>query len=266
MMRSLMRWRQLIKRDLSMTTQQQGAWVIIDKPIGMRCMAVTTGVRKALGVKKAGHAGTLDPLAEGILPIALGKATKTIPQVIEQRKAYRFVVRWGVGTDTLDSEGQVTQRDDVRPTEKQITQAMRGFHGVIRQQPPLFSALHVQGKRAHVLARENTALELLPREVMLYELRLEAQQDKEHATFFCLCGQGFYVRALARDLGKAVGGCAHITALRRMAVGGIGREDAIGYQALWDLCKQGRGHEAVISMPDMTKKLYKKVANTASII
>ncbi|MBC6444528.1 MAG: tRNA pseudouridine(55) synthase TruB [Alphaproteobacteria bacterium GM202ARS2] len=245
--------------------QQKGAWVIIDKPTGMRCMAVTNGVRKALGVKKAGHAGTLDPLAEGILPIALGKATKSIAEVVSQRKAYRFVVRWGIGTDTLDAEGDVIESDDVRPSKEQIIEAMRGFHGVIRQHPPLFSALRVQGVRAHALAREKTALELLPREVTLYELHLE-EQDSESATFFCLCGQGFYVRALARDLGKAVGGCAHITALRRVAVGGIDGQDAIGYQELWDLCKQGRGQEAVLSMAEMTKKLYKKVAKDAPIL
>ena len=213
-------------------------WIVIDKPISMRCMAVTTTVRRMLKAKKVGHVGTLDPLAEGVLPIAIGRATKLVPQLICQKKAYRFTLQWGTETDTLDSEGRVVHTDSVRPNKKHIEDVLPRFVGMIWQKPPLYSALRVNGVRAHQLARANAQLELIPRQVRLYDVVMERQDDLNHTTFSCVCGQGFYVRALARDIGYAVGGCAHITALRRTAMGRLDETQAIGYQQLWDSYRQ----------------------------
>ena len=210
-------------------------WLVIDKPMSMRCMAVTTAVRRMVKAKKVGHAGTLDPLAEGVLPIAIGRATKMIPYLIARKKTYVFTLQWGAETDTLDSDGRIIRTDSVRPDEKQIKDILPRFVGTIWQQPPLYSALHVNGVRAHHLARQQTQVDLIPRQVRLYHVAMERQDDADHATFSCVCGQGFYVRALARDIGYAVGGCAHVTALRRTAMGALREDHAIGYQKLWDL-------------------------------
>ena len=194
-------------------------WLVLDKPIGMTSTHAVSVVKRAFGAKKAGHAGTLDPLATGVLPIALGEATKTVPFVMDGRKSYRFTVCWGVETDTDDAEGQAVASSDVRPDIDSIRAALPRFIGTIMQTPPKFSAVKIAGERAYDLAREGEVVSLEPRPVEIDRLELVAVVDADHAEFVAECGKGTYVRSLARDLGRALGSCGHVSALRRTAVG-----------------------------------------------
>ena len=214
-------------------------WIIIDKPQGLTSSAVVGRVRRATGAAKVGHAGTLDPMATGVLPMALGEATKTVTYLMDSKKAYRFRVRWGEARDTDDAEGEVTATSDVRPAEQQILAVLDGFRGEIDQVPPAFSAIKVEGKRAYVLARAKKSPVLKPRTVHIHQLTLAGMPDRDHAEFDVVSGKGAYMRSLARDLGRALGTVGHISRLRRVAVGPFHEDQAISLDKLESL-----GHSA----------------------
>jgi tRNA pseudouridine55 synthase len=193
-------------------------WVVIDKPEGITSNRAVTIVRRATGAK-TGHAGTLDPFASGVLPIALGEATKTVRFASEGRKRYRFTIRWGVATDTEDREGAVTAESLSRPARDEIAAALPRFLGTILQRPPAFSALKVDGRRAYKLARAGKPPELASRPVEIAALDLAVMPDADHAEFTAEVGSGTYIRALARDLAEALGTVGHVAALRRTQVG-----------------------------------------------
>jgi tRNA pseudouridine55 synthase len=207
-------------------------WVVLDKPSGMTSTHAVSVVKRAFAANKAGHAGTLDPLASGVLPIALGEATKTVPFVMEGRKAYRFTVRWGIETDTDDSEGRAIATSDLRPDAEAIRATLPRFTGAIMQTPPKYSAVKIAGERAYDLARGGEEVALEPRPVEVALLEFLATPDPDHAEFAAECGKGTYVRALARDLGRALGTCGHVVALRRTAVGPFPDTLAVGVEAL----------------------------------
>jgi tRNA pseudouridine55 synthase len=184
-------------------------------------------VKRAFAAKKAGHAGTLDPLASGLLPIALGEATKTVPFVMDGAKSYRFMVRWGIETDTDDSEGRPIETSDVRPEADTIMAALSAFSGSIMQTPPKYSAIKIAGERAYDLARDGEEVVLEARPVEVARLSLVGMPDADHAEFEAECGKGTYVRALARDLGRALNSRGHVVALRRTAVGPFTEEVAV---------------------------------------
>jgi tRNA pseudouridine55 synthase len=214
-------------------------WVVLDKPQGMTSTQAVSAVRRLFDARKAGHAGTLDPLATGCLPIALGEATKTVPFVMDGEKAYRFTVRWGVETDTDDADGRVIAESAVRPGRDEIEGALPSFLGEILQAPPRFSAIKIEGERAYDLAREGEAVTLAPRPVVIEALMLVDTSSRDEAVFECVCGKGTYVRALARDLGRMLGTRGHVCALRRTQVGPFDEEDMIPLEHLRHL-----GHSA----------------------
>jgi tRNA pseudouridine55 synthase len=187
-------------------------------------------LKRLFNAKKVGHAGTLDPLASGVLPVAFGEATKTVPVVQDGAKAYEFVVRWGVETDTDDAEGKVVATSEARPTPSEIEAALPGFVGVISQTPPTFSAIRIAGERAYDLARGGETFEIAPRLVAIHRFTLVAA-ERDEARFEADCGKGAYVRALARDLGRALGCHGHVVYLRRLRVGPFHAQAAIGLEA-----------------------------------
>ena len=207
-------------------------WLIFDKPQGMNSTRAVTQVKRLYDAEKAGHAGTLDPLATGVLPIAFGEATKTVPFVVEGSKAYRFTVRFGIETDTDDAEGKEVAKSDARPSRSEIEATLSRFTGEITQVPPRFSALKVDGARAYDLARDEEEFELEPRSVSIARLTLIAHPDKDHCVLEAECGKGTYVRALARDLGRALGTLGHVAALRRTRAGPFGEENAVSLATL----------------------------------
>lgn len=196
-------------------------WVVLDKPVGMTSTQAVGAVRRAFNAQKAGHAGTLDPLASGILPIALGEATKTVPFAVDGEKVYRFAVRWGAETTTDDAEGPVTRTSEKRPTREEIEALLPSFTGEILQVPPQFSAIKIDGQRAYDLAREGETVELEARPVLIDVLRLEAMPDADTAALVAECGRGTYVRSLARDIGRILGCYGHVVDLRRTRVAGF---------------------------------------------
>jgi tRNA pseudouridine55 synthase len=198
---------------------QVNGWLILDKPQGLNSTRAVSRVKHLFNAQKAGHAGTLDPLATGVLPIALGEATKTVPFVMDGSKAYRFTIVWGAETDTDDSDGTVTERCDKRPSRTEIEDVLPRFSGTISQLPPRYSALKVDGARAYDLARENEEFELQPRDVTIDRLSLVEIPDPDHAVLEAECGKGTYVRSLARDIGRVLGALGHVGALRRTRVG-----------------------------------------------
>lgn len=202
-------------------------WIIIDKPAGPTSNDVVGKVRWAFGAKKAGHAGTLDPAATGVLAIALGEATKTVPFVTDAMKAYEFTIRFGQETNTDDAEGEVVETSDHRPSDDDINAALPAFTGDIAQVPPAFSAVKIDGERAHKLARAGEEVELAARPLFVEELSLLSRTDADHAILRMVCGKGGYVRALARDLGRALGTRAHVTALRRTWSGPFDVKDGV---------------------------------------
>ena len=210
-------------------------WLNVDKPAGPSSSAVVGKLRRAFGAAKAGHGGTLDPLATGVLPIAFGEATKVIGFVVDTAKRYRFTVRWGEARDTDDAAGAVIETRAERPSEVAIRAALPRFLGAIEQVPPRFSALKVGGRRAYALARAGDPVDLAPRRIEIAELVCVAAPDPDHATFEVACGKGTYVRSLARDLAQALGTLGHVTALRRLAVGPFRVEAAIPLDLLVDL-------------------------------
>lgn len=202
-------------------------WVIIDKPMGMTSTQVVGAVKRIFDAQKAGHAGTLDPMATGVLAIALGEATKTVPYAMDAEKTYRFTAAWGEARDTDDAEGKVTATSDARPTRDAIAAALPRFTGEIVQVPPAYSAIKVAGERAYDLAREGQEVVLEPRTVEVLEARLLAMPDPDHAEFEILCGKGTYVRSWVRDLALFLGTLGHVSALRRTRIGGFTEEMAV---------------------------------------
>jgi tRNA pseudouridine55 synthase len=209
-------------------------WLIVDKPQGMTSAHVVARVKRMLGAAKVGHAGTLDPLATGVLPLALGEATKTVAYAMDGAKSYRFTVRWGEARDTDDAEGAVVVVSDRRPTPAEIEAALPAFTGDILQRPPAFSALKVAGERAYDLARDGAPPELAPRAVRVERFAL-LRADRDEAEFEVDCGKGTYVRALARDLGERLGCLGHVGALRRTRVGPFRETDAFSLDKLGEL-------------------------------
>src|SRR5580704_13145087 len=200
-------------------------WVVLDKPVGMTSTHAVAVIKRLFAAKRAGHAGTLDPLASGSLPIALGEATKTVPFVVDGRKTYLFTVRWGEERDTDDAEGRVVGTSASRPDAAAIRDQLPRFTGTIEQVPPRFSAVKIGGERAYDLARDGETVELAPRAVAIYRFDLVATPDADHARSSAECGKGTYVRSLARDLGRALGVLGHVSALRRSRVGPFGEAD-----------------------------------------
>jgi tRNA pseudouridine55 synthase len=206
-------------------------WLILDKPQGITSTQAVSRVKRLFNAKKAGHAGTLDPLATGILPIAFGEATKTVPFVQDGKKAYLFTVSWGVETDSDDAEGSVVKTCEMRPERAAIQAIMDRFTGTIMQVPPSYSAIKVNGERAYDIARDGEKVELAAREITIDSLEL-MEFGPDHAVFEARCGKGTYVRAIARDMGRALGCLGHVTALRRTRVGPFEISDAVPLEAL----------------------------------
>ncbi len=202
-------------------------WVVVDKPLGPTSSDVVNKVRRAFNAQKAGHAGTLDPLATGVLPIALGEATKTVPFVIDATKGYRFTIRFGEQTSTDDAEGEVVAVSPARPTDAEIEAMLPRFQGPIEQVPPAFSAIKVDGERAYARARAGETVEMKPRPVTIHEIRLLSRPDPDHVELEILCSKGTYVRSLARDLAFALGSAGHVSALRRTRHGPFREKAAI---------------------------------------
>jgi tRNA pseudouridine55 synthase len=212
-------------------------WVTIDKPAGISSNDVVGKVRWAFDAKKAGHAGTLDPEATGVLAVALGEATKTVPYITDALKAYQFTVRLGEATNTDDREGEVIKTSDIRPSDDEIKEALLPFVGDIMQVPPQFSAVKVDGQRAYKMARAGEEMELAARELFVDELTFVARPDADHVTLEMVCGKGGYVRSIARDLGEVLGCLGHVRELRRVWSGPFSAEDGLSIETLEELAR-----------------------------
>ena len=212
-------------------------WLVVDKPAGMTSTAVVNKVRWALEAKKAGHAGTLDPEATGVLAVALGEATKTVPYVTDALKAYEFTVRFGAATNTDDAEGEVIGSRDTRPTDDEIKSALGSFIGDIEQVPPQFSAVKIDGERAYKRARDGEQMEIAARPLYVDSLLLLDRPDDDHATLEMVCGKGGYVRAIARDLGETLGCLGHVLRLRRTWSGPFDAEDGLTVEQIDAMAK-----------------------------
>ncbi|CAA7612389.1 tRNA pseudouridine synthase B [Candidatus Terasakiella magnetica] len=210
-------------------------WLAIDKPLGLSSAQVVGKVRWLLNAAKVGHGGTLDPLATGVLPIALGEATKTVSYVMDGSKTYRWRLRWGQATTTLDREGEITETSDIRPDRAVIEAVLGRFEGAIEQIPPAFSAIKVDGERAYDLARAGEEVELKSRIVHIESMRLVDLPDADHAVFETVAGKGTYIRSLARDIAQALGTCGHVAELRRIACGPFTEQNAISLETLEEL-------------------------------
>jgi tRNA pseudouridine55 synthase len=219
-------------------------WLILDKPYGMTSTQAVGKIRWLFNAQKAGHGGTLDPLASGLLPIALGEATKTVSHAMDGRKIYRFTAQWGEERTTDDLEGEVSATSARRPSCEEIESLLPRFTGEIMQAPPAFSAIKVDGERAYDLARAGEAVDLAPRPVLIEELKLVAAET-DHATFEVTCGKGTYIRSLARDLGRALGTAAHVSMLRRVAVGPFTEAHMISLENLTELSHKAPGGDAI---------------------
>lgn len=223
------------------TRRDIDGWIVLDKPVGITSTHAVSRLKRIFNAKKAGHAGTLDPLASGILPVAFGEATKTVPFVQDGEKAYRFTVRFGAETDTDDADGVVTTQSAHRPQRADILGLLPRFIGAIDQTPPAFSAIKINGERAYDIARDGETPALSARSVTVHTLDL-IDAGCDEATFEARCGKGTYVRAIARDLGRLLGCFGHVVALRRTRVGPFTEADAV---ALGDLDAGGRDGEAM---------------------
>jgi tRNA pseudouridine55 synthase len=217
-------------------------WIAVDKPLGLSAAQVVARVKRSIDAAKAGHGGTLDPMATGILPIALGEATKTVSYVMDGATVYEFEVTWGAATTTDDAEGEVSETSPVRPGPAEIQAALPAFVGTLSQVPPAYSAIKVDGRRAYARARADEPVELAARPVEVASFELLDTPDGDHARFRVGCGKGTYVRALARDLARALGTCGHVSALRRTACGPFTENTAISLAKL-----EALGHKAADS-------------------
>ena len=207
-------------------------WLILDKPVGTSSSRAVAVVKRIFNAQKAGHAGTLDPLATGCLPIALGEATKTMSQIVESGKTYRFTVTWGAETETDDKEGRTVAHSPFRPSRDAIETAMTDFVGTIEQIPPAFSAIKIDGERAYDLARDGESVTLKAREVVITRFDLISMPDDDHAVFEIDCGKGTYVRSVARDIGRALCCNGHVSELRRLRVGPFGATEMVEIETL----------------------------------
>ena len=220
--------------------QPINGWLILDKPLGLTSTHALARVKRIFDAQKAGHAGTLDPLATGILPIAFGEATKTVSFAVDGKKSYAFAVRWGAETTTDDKEGAVTATSDARPTEGEIRALLPRFIGEIMQTPPAFSAVKIDGERAYDLARDGEVVVLDPRPIQIDDLRLIDMPNADTAVFEADCGKGTYVRSIARDMGRSLGCYGHVIELRRTRVGPFEEGDAWGLEELEDEAEAAR--------------------------
>ncbi len=222
-------------RRRKQTGDKVDGWLALDKPVGMTSTKAVAEVKRIFNARKAGHAGTLDPLASGCLPIALGEATKTVSYVMDGAKTYAFTVRWGVETTTDDGEGEPVATSDARPDAAAIRAVLPEFTGCITQRPPAFSAIKIAGERAYDLARGGEPPDLPEREITIARLDLVACPDADHAEFFAQCGKGAYIRALARDIGRRLGTRGHVSMLRRLSVGPFDEARMISLEKLAEL-------------------------------
>ncbi len=212
-------------------------WLVVDKPAGITSTAVVNKVKWAFDAQKAGHAGTLDPAATGVLAVALGEATKTVPYITDALKAYVFTIRLGQSTNTDDAEGVVTGESDLRPTDAEIKEALHAFAGDVMQVPPAFSAVKINGERAYTLARDGEEFEIAARPLWVEELVMTGRPDADHVMLEMTCGKGGYVRSVARDLGSALGCLGHVVTLRRIWSGPFTAEEGIDLATLDRLAK-----------------------------
>ncbi|OHB29723.1 MAG: tRNA pseudouridine(55) synthase TruB [Phenylobacterium sp. RIFCSPHIGHO2_01_FULL_69_31] len=226
--------------------QAISGWINLDKPYDLTSTHAVGRIRRLFDAQKAGHAGTLDPLATGILPIALGEATKTVPFLVDADKSYRFTIAWGRTTATYDREGETIAESDVRPTIAQVQAVLPRFVGEIDQVPPAYSAIKVDGERAYDLARAGETVELASRKVNVFDARVVDAEDPDHVNLEVDCGKGTYVRALVRDIAEALGACGHVSALRRTRVGRFTEQSAVALELLEDLGHKARQSEALL--------------------
>ena len=224
-------------------------WLVLDKPVGMTSTQAVGAVRRLFDARKAGHAGTLDPLATGVLPIALGEATKTVPYAVDGTKHYRFTVRWGAGMDTDDAEGRITATSELRPAREAVEALLPRFTGSILQTPPAFSAIKVDGNRAYDLARAGEVVELEARLVQIDSLDLRDVPDADTAVFEARCGKGTYVRALARDMGTELECLGHLIALRRTRVAPFEEAQAVRLSDLEAAAEEGEDALHALLLP-----------------
>lgn len=227
-------------------------WLLLDKPLGLTSTQALGKVRHLMQAQKAGHGGTLDPLASGVLPIALGEATKLIPFVMDGEKEYHFTICWGEARTTEDAEGAVTATSSARPDKNAIASVLSGFIGALSQTPPAFSALKINGARAYDLARAGEPVALAPREVQIFDLQLISVPDADHAVLAVRCGKGTYVRSLARDIALALGTVGYVAALQRTRVGSFRLEHTISLANLTELAHKG---DALTALHPMTLAL-----------
>ena len=223
-------------------------WVCLDKPFEMGSTEAVSRIRRLFNAQKAGHAGTLDPLASGILPIALGEATKTVPMMMEAQKVYRLTINWGVSTDSVDREGVIVGRSDVRPTVDQVKAALPAFVGEIDPTPPRFSAIKVDGARAYDLARDGVEFELQARRVTIHSAEVTDAPDADHVEITIRTGKGVYVRSLARDLAAVLGAEGHVSALRRERVGPFSTQNAVTLDSLEEMVHRGAASEGLLAV------------------
>ena len=225
-------------------------WIVVDKPVGYSSTAIVSKVQWAFDARKAGHAGTLDPIATGVLAVALGEATKTVPYVTEAKKGYRFVIRFGQATNTDDAEGETVAVSELRPSDDEIRATLPRFVGDIMQVPPQYSAVKVDGRRAYARARAGEEMELAARPLHVERLSLTERPDPDHCELELVCGKGGYVRSIARDLGEALGCYAHVCALRRLWSGPFDAEDGISVDMLEELAKSPRLDDYLLPLED----------------
>ena len=235
------------KKQFKRDKRDVHGWLVLDKPVGMTSTHAVSIAKRLFSAKRCGHAGTLDPLASGCLPIALGEATKTVPFVMDGRKLYQFTVQWGEERDTDDAEGRVIATSEQRPTPAAIRALLPSFTGTIQQVPPRYSAIKIEGERAYDLARDGETVELAARAVEIDSLDLVDTPDADHAVLHAKCGKGTYVRSLARDIGRALGCFGHVSALRRAAVGPFGPETMILLDQLEALCHRAAAGEGSLA-------------------
>lgn len=219
------------------TGRDVSGWLVVDKPAGLTSTTVVNKVRWAFDAKKAGHAGTLDPAATGVLAVALGEATKTVPYITDALKCYRFAVRLGAATNTDDAEGEVIETAELRPTDEAIRAALAGFRGEIRQVPPQFSAVKVEGERAYALARAGEEMDLAARDLWVESLEMRTRVDADTVELEMVCGKGGYVRSIARDLGRVLGCLGHVLWLRREWSGPFEASDGVSMARVEELAR-----------------------------
>lgn len=219
--------------------EELNGWLNIDKPVGMTSAKVVSIIKRITGAKKVGHGGTLDPLASGVLPICLNKATKTTEKMMGFTKEYLFNITFGESRTTADAEGEINDRTSKIPTEQEILAIIPNFIGTIKQTPPAFSAIKVNGKRSYELARNGEEVKLRQRDVVVYDLRLLGTTDdaKKTMQFYVKCGKGFYVRSLCVDIAKAVGSLGYISYLRRLSVGVFNQDNILTLEGAEELYK-----------------------------